>query len=843
MVTGSITRKAVDEEAVKKVNVLTERVKKRIREWEEAKPLVDAQTSVSFTKSWKETEGLHLDLRWAKAFQTIMKESAIVIRDGELIVGSPNKYVKGVYLFVAADPVEYLRQLEKRNLQRQSSDTRGGELDAAEEKLLLEDARYWVEHLPPENEYNSMREELGEEYLDILEGGGKDPTLDVGATVIESAPLRRGLRFGFPHNDFEFDVRLLNRGLKGCIARARAEQEKMDKLGYGLPAPSTVAYDKHVLLKSVIMSCEAIIDFARRHAKLARSMAKKESNPVRKRELEKIAEVCDWVPENPPRDFWEAVQFASFIHLAKAKETANSGSAIGRLDQYLYPWYEKDVINEGKLSRQEAAELLGCFWMKRRECDPSTNLGWEDHPSLGALLAQVTLCGRDAKGRDETNELSWLILEVMRQMKLSEPSVYVRYHEGMSREFLRHAVECNRDFGGGNPAFFNDELGTARLLARGAVLEDAVNWNATGCVAYNMTATDMHGGGDLHINGAKVFELALHNGFDQRTGKQIGLKTGDVTKFTSIEEFIQALEKQYAYFADLMRKDYFVRKSVRNTLIPNSGIACAVIEDCIEKGLGPGRGGERYGVTSQHWISDRGITDIADSLTAIKYLVFDKKQTTMVELMEALKADFEGYEDLRQACLKAPKYGNDDDYADDMFNEVSLRTQKILLSQPDPFTGFKPFIFKGAGAGHVLQGRVVGALPNGRKAWTSINDAFSSAMAGMDVNGPTALINSATKVDHAWECIGITHNMKFDKALLNTPEKLDRIIDLIKTFFDRGGWHIQFNIVSADELIDARKHPEKWRHLVVRVAGFSAYFVDLPLKVQDEIIARTLHGV
>ena len=829
MVVTMATTKLVDGEAIKKINVLTERVKKRIHEWQETTPKVSTRLSRSFTESWKETGGLPLDLRWAKAFQMIMKESPAVIREGELIVGSQTEYVRGVDLIAATDPLVYLKQLQEKQLQRRMSHTKYAEIDKNEEKFLEEDCQYWADHLPPDYQTEAVREELGDEYLDLLTDK---------AMVFEFYLPRRGVKTA--DNQADISLRLLNEGLNGVMARARAEQEKMDKLSYQLPTTTAAGYHKKILLKSVIMSCEAVIEFANRHAQLARRMAKKESNPARKRELEKIAGVCEWVPANPPRSFWEALQFVRFVHLAKAKETSTGGGPLGKVDQYLYPWYEKD-LSEGKITRQEAAELLGCLWLKTREAETLESI--KDRVAFGALLSQVTIGGRTKEGKDATNELSWLVLEVMRQMKLSEPAVYLRYHDGMSKEFLIYALECNRDFGGGNPAFLNDELGTARYLDRGVALEDAVDWIASGCLGYNIGGCDLHSGPQGQLNQMKIFEITLNNGFDPRMGKQLGLETGDVTKFTSIEQFYEAFFKQVDYFADKHRKDYFIRRSVQNAVFPNSGLACGLMTDCITKGLGPKEGGGRYPCMSMQWVGDRGTTDVADCLASIKYLVFDKKKTSIAELMEALKSNWEGYEDLHQLCLKAPKYGNDDDYVDDIFNNVSLKTQEILQSRPDPFTGLKPFLFKGAAAGHIFQGRVTGALPNGRKAGTPVNDGTTSAMSGMDVKGPTALINSATKVDHMWKLFGGAHNMKFDKALLNTPEKLESLLTLIKTYFARGGWHIQFNIHSAEDLLDARKHPEKWPNLVVRVAGFSAYFVDLPYAVQDEIITRTLHAV
>jgi formate C-acetyltransferase len=836
----------VNGEEIRRLSVVTNRVKKLKQEWEEARPIIYVDDTLLFTKSWKETEGLPVDLRWAKAFEKRLKECPITIRDGELIVGSLTKFVKGVNLLAAMKPREVLDMLNRGLFDRKLSDTVPAEISEEDARRLREDCEYWVANMPPSYINAALKETLGEDHFDLLmdramifEGRGVRVEPDRG--LFENWGAMGG---GTPQPH----APVLHNGLNHIIALAKAEMEKVLAEGAGVPdgnggvaASTAVAYRKYVLLQSIIICCQAVIDFARRHAELARSLAAKETNPERKKELEKIAEHCEWVPANPPRSFWEALQSLRFLHLACYKESPERAEhGLGRLDQMLWPYYEKD-LKEGKITRQQAAELLGCFWLKTREAENLVSIKREHRAAPGTLLPNVTIGGRDERGRDVTNELSWMVLEVMRQMKLSEPAVYVRYHDGMSKDFLLFALECCRDFGGGNPAFLNDALGTARYLARGVKVEDAVDWHASGCLAYNLECAE-HPSGKFNLNQAKIFEITLYNGFDPRTGKQVGLKTGDVTQFTSIEQLYEAFLKQVDYFAERMRKHYFVWWSVEMENAPRSGWRAAMLyEDCIPKGLTPREGGARYPVTCMAWVGDRGLTDVADSLAAIKYLVFDTKQVTMAELLEALKNNWEGHEDLRQKCLKAPKYGNDDDYVDEIFNYISMKVQQILLSRPDPFTGLKPFLFKGAAAGHVIHGLAVGALPNGRKAYTPINDAGTSPMPGADVKGPTAVINSATKAPHAWECVGIAHNMKLSKPLLNTPEKLEKVLALIKTFMARGGWHIQFNVHSVEELLEARKHPEKYRNLLVRVGGYSAYFVDLPPELQDEIIARTMH--
>jgi pyruvate formate-lyase/glycerol dehydratase family glycyl radical enzyme len=829
----------MDVEAVKNVSVMTDRLKKRLKEWQEATPKVSSRSSRAFTESWKQTEGLHVDYRWAKASQNMFKAAVPVIREGELIVGSQTPDVRGADVTIAADPVRLLKQLDERRLYRIMSDRESASISEEDEKVFREDAEYWIEHLEPSDFVASLKEELGEKHFDLcfqrsrifgheqmLKRGGRRSTAKLPAQSSECALCPR----------------LLNEGLNGIIARVKAELDKMVKEGHGTIGATIAAGNKYYLLKSMIIALEAVIDWANRHAEVARSLAEKESDPVRKKELEKIAEHCNWVPANPPRSFWEAVQFVRFIHLAHRLEVpGRPGGSIGRLDQYLYPYYEKD-LREGKITAQEAAELLGCLWLKTRELETLNSFEERIKGFVGSLFANVTIGGQTKEGRDATNELSWIILEVMRQMKLSEPSVYIRYHSGMSHDFLIHALECNRDFGGGNPAFMNDEIGTAKFIDRGVTLDDATEWVASGCLGINLAGIDQHNGPSGHVNQAKVFEVTLYNGFDPRTGKQVGLKTGDVTKFTSIDQLYEAFLKQSDYFTEIMRKDYFIRRTGLGEK-PNPAFGSSLFPASITTGLGPGKGGVKYACNGGYWVADRGTSDVTDSLAAIKYLVFDKKKLTMAELLEALKAKWEGHEDVHQMCLKAPKFGNDDDYVDDIFNYISLKTQEILLKRPDPFTGEKPFLFKGAAAGHIALGEAVGALPNGRTAYTSLNDGFSSAMPGMDVKGPTAVINSATKVDHTWNEVGFVHNMKFSKSALNTREKLDNIATLIKTYFARGGWHIQCNIHSAEELLEAKKHPEKYEDLIVRVAGFCAYFVDLEPSTQDEIISRTLHAV
>ncbi|NMB35145.1 MAG: hypothetical protein GX989_02530 [Firmicutes bacterium] len=825
-------------EAVKKLRVLTERLQNLKEKWEKAQPTVCVEPSQLFTKAWQEAEGDPIDVRWAKAYALRLEEQPIAIRDGELVVGSFTSQPKGVYVIAALAPYRVLDMLGKFQIERRLSATSTATIDERDAELLREDAQYWVDYMPPDYIGKALREELGEDHFELMQDR---------ALVFEGPFLKAERQSAFqdmlsawtgsPHPR----VNVINTGLKRIQELAEAEMEDIMDKGVRLSHKSSDAYRKYVFLKAMVLTCKALITFAERHAELARKIAEKETDSSRREELLQIAECCEWVPANPPRNFREALQSLRFMHMAlRMEQPGRPENAMGRVDLILYPYYIRD-LQEGKITRQEAAELLGCFWLKTAEIETLETIAEWFAP--GALLPNCTICGRDKDGKDVSNEISLLVLEVLRQLKIAEPGVYIRYHDGMNPEFIRYALECNRDYGGGNPAFVNDGLGTDRFLDRGVAMEDAVDWCTSGCLGYHADCAD-HEFGVAHLNLTKIFELTLHNGIDPKTGRQLGLQTGDPATFTALEELYDAFFKQLDYFTEKLRADYFIRRSIDLEHSPQSALVGILhFEDAIRTGLLPQRGGSKYpALFSMEWVGDRGVTDVSDSLAAIKQLVFDEKQVTMAELIEALNADWDGREELRQKCLQAPKYGNDDDYADSIFVHVWNKTQEILQKRPDPFTGLKPFTFKGAAAGHIIHGRAVGATPNGRMAYTPINDGATSPMPGMDVNGPTANINSANKVS-VRELRGATHNMKLSKQVLNTAEKLDKAAVLIKTFMAGGGWHLQFNIVSSEELVEARQQPEKHRNLIVRVGGYSAYFVDLPLQLQDEIIARTMHGM
>jgi formate C-acetyltransferase len=405
------------------------------------------------------------------------------------------------------------------------------------------------------------------------------------------------------------------------------------------------------------------------------------------------------------------------------------------------------------------------------------------------------------------------------------------------------AIEVLRDRGDGVPAFISDRAVLLNFTSKGIPIQVARDFAAAGCVHPRIPYYSAHGGVATNISAAEVLELTLNNGVDSRTGKQIGLATGDPRNFSSFDQLYQAYKRQYNFLADFLGKYLRLYWQLRN-MYYSEPFSSALLGDCIEKGLDLTRGGVRYPQLYNSFQDRGGIQNVANSLAAIKKLVFEEKKLTMDRILKALKADFEedGNKDVQRMLLSAPKYGNDDDYVDDIFNDLSL-WQQDRLSKEKTALGQNCMVQRGGAVTHVDFGRKTGATPDGRKAWTPLADGILSPMRGTDLKGPTAVINSASKVNHTEVSVSALFNMKFTPQVMQSREGKQKLIGLIKTFFDRGGYFIQFNVQGTEILRQAKKHPEQYRDLLVRVAGFSAYFVELSPELQDEIIARTEHAL
>jgi pyruvate formate-lyase/glycerol dehydratase family glycyl radical enzyme len=809
---GKVSKSAIEE--ISKVNVLTDRVKKRRDEYLAAKVHVCSERSRLVTESWKETEGQSLDIRRAKLFQKMLEGLSVSIRDGELIVGSQTKYIRGASPAVdfSSLPVFQIAQSEKATA---SSPVVVAELSDEDREQLQKDAEYWKGRAPGD----VLRKLLSETVPMIAE---LDDYYDAHIFIISYERSTHGKYMEWS--------KVLRLGFNGVIQEIKDELAEI-KFTY------KKSLRKYELLNAGIICCEAVITFANRYAQHAKELAKKESEPVRKSELEKIAEHCEWSPANPPRTFHEALQAFWLTWLAFNLESASHSEAAGRMDQYLNTFYEKD-ISEGRITRQEAAELMGCLWVKFNEMETIKGMSVKQL-SQGSQFQDVTMCGVTQDGKDATNELSFLMLEVAGQLKMPQPPLYLRYHRGISEDIMIKALETNREHGAGIPCFINDEPSLLKLTSRGIPLTDARDYITGGCVGMQLP-TGPNLDGIFQFNPAKVFELTLNNGIDPGTGKKLGPETGDPKDFKSYEELYDAWMKQLEYHLDLAHALYHVRVQARGeyTSYPFNSI---MLDDCIKKGKGYQHGGTRYPQMAGGF-TPIGHQNVSDSLVVIKKLVFEEKKITMSELLDALAVNFEGKEDLRQMLLNAPKYGNDEDYPDNMFNDVTIDITKMMAQHLD-WQGYPMYVMRGGGSGHFWGGMVVGALPDGRKAYEATADGSLSPVQGMDTNGPTAVMLSASKINHMEYAMTTLLNMKLMPTMVQTKDGIKKVIALIKTFFDRGGWHVQFNMVDQKILIEAQKHPEQYRNLIVRVGGYSAFFVDLTKEIQDDIINRTQHAI
>jgi len=632
---------------------------------------------------------------------------------------------------------------------------------------------------------------------------------------------RMGSVSHYGHNIHDYE-KVLKKGLLGIKEEAEARLARLD-----LTDPDDIK--KVPFLEGVALAMEAGAEMGKRFAARARELAAEEKDTGRKADLLKVAEVCDWVPANPARTLHEALQVFSFIRIVLIWELSyDLGFSQGRMDQYLCPYYESDV-REGRVTKEEAQELLDCYILK------------VGHAGASASMA---VGGVRADGTDATNELSYMFIEALTHTRLAGPDFAVLVHSKTPDDFLVRACQlCS--LGIGHPQFLNYDVMVAQALARGSTggppmtLEDARSAANVGCLELVIPGKDS---GYLYFthysNHALAMDLVMTNGVRRSDGERTGLETGDPREFRSFEEVREAFHQQLAW----MRRNIQIAGSAREQkIIELYPTACesALIEDCIEKGICREEGGAHYNFNVG--ITQLGSTDAGDSLTAIKKLVFEDKKVTMTQLCDALDANFEDHEDIRKMCLEVPKFGNDDDYADEQLAWV-------LHQWVSEFTKMKN-LRGGYGspggssmAAYVPEGKVVGALPSGRLAWEPLADATSPS-SGNDRNGPTAILKSMGKVDNVEILGGTPLNMRIDPAVFKDKNGVKRLADLVRTFVDQKICHVQVNVVSSDTLREAQKEPEKHRDLTVKVAGYNAFFTHLTKELQDSIIARTEHGL
>lgn len=830
-------------QAINKTDGFTPRIQAMKKRYLEAISKVSSDRPWHMMQSYKETEGQHPAVRRAKALANYWDNKAIAVLDLDLIMGNYTDAVRGAHPPLEYYPEQMRILLEKNEANWTNSQQCQADLSKEDFDKILEAAKYWEANLYTEEQKKRWDEILAEIDPDDFErelqytGVNWAPEFFPKGQRYKKLPMVPRPQAGGA--DYE---KALKVGYKGLIKEAKDHIERIQEC-----ARSRDLLDeekgKLAFLESVVIVLEAMIRYAKRYAAMAEDMAVKEQDPQRKAELLKAAEACRWVPENPPRTFHEALQAFWFTTLGVYADKAQPNVFAGRFDQYLYPYYVAD-INEGRMTRQEVAELIGCIIMKLCALEPYMT---PEHRAVsqGTNYENITLGGCDEHGRDASNELGCIVLHVAKETKTHQPYISVRYDRKMAPEFFDKALECNRKHGAGVPAFFNDRVNIEYMLSRGHTLEHARGHAIAGCVncVYPKTFAWIRLP-TLTSNVAKMLELVLHRGTDPRTGITIGNDYGDPRDFKTFEELKEAFKKEFAYF---INRSIDIQEGWDRTVNYSDDFAwywpfmSAHMEGCIDSGIDVGRNGAVTAIDDAHYALDRFFQDVSDALIAIKKLVFEQKKYTMDQIITAIDANWEGYEQIRADCLAQPKYGNDDDEADGLMSELWSYGTDVNMARKDIF-GRHYIIYRQGSSVAAAAGKTTGALPNGRMAGEWLSDASLSPVQQADQKGPTAVINSVTKIDFS-HMDGTLLNMKLCPSLLDKPGGMMKFKQLVETYFDKGGQEIQFNILDRETLLDAQKRPEKYRDLVVRVAGYSAFWVDLEQQVQDEIIRRTEHDM
>jgi formate C-acetyltransferase len=781
---------------------MNERIARLREESFVTKPSISIERALLVTDFYRENEGRYsTPVLRAMNFKNLCERKTIYIGPLDLIVGERGPRPKAVSTFpeLTCHSVEDLKTLNSRPMTSYS--------------VSEEDIRAYEERVIPYWRGRSMRdrafERMPKEWLDLYEAGCFTEFME------QRAPGHTAL-----------GGNIYRMGLEDFKERIRAAREAIDWLN----DPEALAKDEE--LKAMDIACDGAIIFARRHAEEAERMAASEADPKRREELLKIAQVCRWVPAKAPRDFWEALQMYWFCHLGTITEL-NGWDAMspGHLDQHLEPFYEKGLA-DGTLDREFAKELLSCFWIKVNNTPAPPKVGVTAQES-GTYndFTQINLGGVRRDGSDGTSEVSYLILEVLDELQLLQPQVSVHISQRTPERFLRAAAKVIRR-GSGYPSVFNSDLVVQQQVRMGKTVEDAREGGTSGCIetgCFGREAYILHG----YLNVPKILEITLHDGVDPLTGKRIGISTGSLEDFETFDQLYQAFERQLRYVVDVkVRVDNFL--SAMFARYAPAPFLSVLIEGCIEKGRDYYDGGPKY---NTDYIQCCGIGTVTDSLSAIRKHVYDEGRFTLRELVEACDANWMGYEEMRQYVWnRTPFFGNDDDRADGIMRRVYQSLVDAIEGKRSP-KGETYHINMLSTTCHVYFGKKLGATPNGRFAHAPESDGTSPSH-GADRNGPTAVIKSLSKMDQV-KSGGTLLNQRFLPSVLAGDEGLEKLCGLIRTYFRLGGHHVQFNVVDTKTLRDAQENPEAYRGLLVRVAGYSDYFVDLDRYHQEEIIART----
>ena len=768
----------------------------------------DTPTTLSIERALIETEfykkyygTMPTPVLRARNFYEICKKKTLYIGDDELIVGERGPVPKAVPTFpeLTCHSVEDLHTLDTRELQ--SYHISQEDIDTYEREVIP----YWAGKTQRERIFNHVSKEWEEAYH---------------AGVFTEFMEQRAA------GHTAMDGKMYHIGLLDLKERIQQRIKALDYIN------DPEATDKQQELEAMDISCDAAILFAERHAELAEKMASKETNPQRKEELKKIADVCRWVPAHAPRDMWEAIQMYWFVHLGTVTELNGWDSMNpGHIDQHLFPFYEKGLA-DGTLTRDKAKELLSCLWIKfnNQPAPPKVGVTALESGTYNDFT-NINIGGVDREGRSGVNELSYMILEIQEELHQLQPGLSIHIAKNTPDDFLTAGLKVIR-LGHGYPSIFNPDTYVEEMTRAGKSIEDAREGGCSGCIevgAFGKEAYLLTG----YLNTPKILEITLNNGIDPETGKKLGLETGDPRTFASFEELYEAWRKQMEYFVNLkLSVNNYIERMF--SLYAPATFLSLYIDDCIEKGRDYYSGGARYNTT---YIQCTGLGTITDCFTTLKKHVFEEGRYTMDEILKACRSNWEGEEKMRLYIRNhTPFFGNDDAYADDIAVRVYDDLVKAVEGHPNT-RGGQTHLNMLSTTCHNYFGSVCGATPNGRFAHFAISDGTSPAH-GSDSHGPTAVVKSLGKLDQT-KSGGTLLNVRFTPQLFKRDEDVKKCASLIRTYFKFGGHHIQFNIVDTETLLDAQKHPDNYRDLLVRVAGYSDYFNDMTEQLQNEIIART----
>ena len=793
------------------------RVFKLLERFDGQKPAIDVERALYFTQSMAETVGQPLVLRWAKALMNVAKNITVMVQDDQLLLGRCGGH-DGRYGILYPELDGDFLDIAVRDLPTRPQ---------SPASISPEDAKIVVEQIAPFWKGRTYHEALNKALpAEVHKLTYDDPDGLISRFIVnETSSFRSSIQWV---HDYEV---VLKRGFNGL------KQEMEEKLAALDPASPVDQVDKRPFIEATILVCDAIVLWAKRHADAARKAAEACADPVRKAELIRMAENAEHVPANPARDFYEAVQSQYFTQMfSRLEQKTGTTISNGRMDQYFYPFYKKDM-EAGILTDEKTLEYLECMWVGMAEF-----IDMYISPAGGAFnegYAHWEAGGQTPDGRDATNDLTYLFLKSKREFPLHYPDLAARIHSRAPERYLWDVAETIK-FGSGFPKLCNDEECIPLYVSKGATFEEALDYAVSGCIEIRMPNRDTYTSGGAYTNFASAVEMALYDGKMKKYGDvQLGIQTGDARKFKSWDEFWNAYVQQHMLLlrTTFIQQYIVIQTRAKHFAQPMGSVLHALCrKHCIDLHQPQIPEGLNFG-----YFEFMGLGTVIDSLAAIKKLVFEDKKLTMDQLIDALEANFEGYEDIQQLLRTAPCYGNDDEYADEIGRELDRMAVSFAAKYGKEMginndARYVPF------TSHVPFGKVVSATPNGRVAWFPLADG-SSPSHGADHNGPTAILlsNHNTKNYGMRARAARLINVKFTPKCVEGDAGTEKLVQFIRTWCDLKLWHIQFNVINADTLKKAQKDPQKYCNLIVRIAGYSAYFVDLTPDLQNDLIARTGH--